>query len=260
MKRLAELDLLMASAWPAAQVAREAGWQFRFTEGVTRRANSVLAVGQPDDLEAAIDAAERFYAGLGAPPVFYVSEASSPESLADALTIREYTSSATTWILWSETDTVIAATSAIHGWPLDTSSEVGDAWFDTYWGVEAARRFSAAKAAVLRSVLLQPQAPAIFVSARDPERQTGVALAVGQAVIQDRWACVQCLATRPEVRRRGAATAVLSRLAAEAGRAGAERIFAAVMADNPASLRLFERASFRRSHRYRYFSRRPQTW
>jgi ribosomal protein S18 acetylase RimI-like enzyme len=258
VESIAELDLLMASAWPAAQVGGEAGWQCRFTEGITRRANSALAVGEPDDLEAAIEAAERFYAGLSAPPVFYVSEASSPEPLADALATRGYTSSATTWILWAETDTVVAATSASHGWPIHASGEAGDAWFDTYWAVEAGRRFSAAAAPVFRDVLLRPQAPATFVSALDSERKAEVVVAVGQAVIQDRWGCVQCLATRPEARRRGAATAVLSNLAAEAGCAGADRIYAAVMADNPASLGLFEGASFRRSHRYCYFSRRAR--
>ena len=243
----------MASAWPAARVADEHGWRFRFTEGVTRRANSVLAVGEPDDLAGAIEAAERFYADLEAPPVFYISEASAPVGLSEALEARGYTSSATTWILWSETADVLAATADAPELTLEVAGHAGDAWFDTYWLVEATRRDSAAEAAVLREVLLRPDAPAVFVTARDPAAEV-VSMAVGQAVLQDRWACVQCLATRPEARRRGAGTAILSRLAGEADRAGADRMFAAVMADNPASLGLFERASFRRSHRYSYFS------
>ena len=253
METRPELDRLMASAWPAGRVAHEHGWQFRFTEGVTRRANSVLAAGEPDDLDAAIGAAERFYADLDAPPVFYVSEASAPAGLPDALEARGYASSATTWILETETESLIAATRDSAEWPLDVSPEAGDAWFATYWLVEATRRASETEAAVLREVLLQPSSPAAFVAALDAAARE-LAMAVGQAVILDEWACVQCLATRPEARRRGAATAVLARLADEASRAGADRVFAAVMADNGASLGLFEGATFRRSHRYSYFS------
>ena len=260
MEARPELDLLMASAWPAARVVHEGGWQFRFTEGVTRRANSVLTVGEPDDLEATIEEAERFYAALAASPIFYVSEATAPARLAEILADRGYGPSATTWILWTETDSLIAATQEVEPWSLDVSDAVGDAWFDTYWTVEAARRGSVTEAAVLRDVLLRPDATAVFASALDPAVE-GVAMAVGQAVIQDGWACVQCLVTRPEARRHGAARAILSRLATEASGAGADRVFAAVMADNPASLRLFEGASFRRSHRYSYFSRlrRPRS-
>src|SRR3954454_12837831 len=86
-----QLDLLMADAWPAAEVETHEGWRFRWSEGVTRRACSVLPVGADDHMAALVEAAEGFYAHRGAPARVQVSTASAPPALTPFLDARGYT-------------------------------------------------------------------------------------------------------------------------------------------------------------------------
>jgi ribosomal protein S18 acetylase RimI-like enzyme len=247
-----ELDTLMADAWPAAVVENHGGWLLRYTHGVSRRANSVLAIGSPGSLVEAVEAAEAFYEQRETTPMFQISEASTPAPLADLLTSRGYESSAKTWMMWTTAAGVTSGSPDTDLWQLETTAEPSADWFDTYWSTESDWHRSELEATIIREVLLRPRSPSLFVSARDAD---GTVAAVGQAVLSKGWACVQCLATRREARRRGAARAVVRRLAADSARAGTERMFAAVMAENTASLDLFRGASYQRSHTYSYLAR-----
>lgn len=239
----------MAAAWPPAEVQEFAGWQFRHTMGITRRANSVLAASAPDDISGAVDAAEDFYRQRNLPTVFLVSEASTPVSVRQVLEDRGYVESATTWMLWSPTAEILDSLPTQDRLSVQVSAAPTDDWFDLYWKVESLRHGPHA-ADLMRRTLLNPKWPAVYVAAGDLEDM----VSVGQVVIQNDWGCAQCLATAPAGRRRGAATQVIRRLAIEAGAGGASKIFVAVMASNTASLGLCERASMRRSHRYSYYA------
>jgi N-acetylglutamate synthase len=244
----ADLDELMAAAWPASMSETHDGWVFRFTHGVTRRANSVLVRGEPSDLHGAVFAAERFYEQREARPVFLVSDASAPVSVMEHLVRRGYHAEADTWILHGDSTTVAAKQIEGREWNVHVSEEPGDQWLDAYWSVEAGRK-SASDRSIVRDVLLRPAAPSVFVGVGNDD---GV-VSVGQAVLQGGWACLQCLATSPAGRRQGAGSRVVRQLAAEAADRGATGVFAAVMASNAASLSLFERLALHKSHQYRYF-------
>jgi len=64
------LELAANDAWPAPIQARLGHWILRAAENWTGRANSALAVGDPDrTLEAAIDAVEQWYEAHGQQPL-----------------------------------------------------------------------------------------------------------------------------------------------------------------------------------------------
>ncbi|HEY0002632.1 MAG TPA: GNAT family N-acetyltransferase, partial [Actinoplanes sp.] len=64
------LELAANDAWPAPIQARLGGWILRAAENWTGRANSALAVGDPDrTLEAAIDAVVQWYEAHGQQPL-----------------------------------------------------------------------------------------------------------------------------------------------------------------------------------------------
>ncbi len=86
----------------------------------------------------------------------------------------------------------------------------------------------AATEAAYRGTLLRPAAPTVFVTAcRD-----GSKACVGQGVAQGEWLCVQCVATRPEHRRRGAARAVMAALGRWGERHGCRSAYLAVLRSN----------------------------
>lgn len=240
----AELDRVMALAWPPAVAEHVGPWTLRYTAGVTRRANSVFAVGEPADLSGAIAAAERFASQRSVPPVFLVSDASTPPSVTDELVSCGFVEEALTWIVQRD---VTPPGLLEHDWDVRTADCVSDGWFDTYDSIEGARR-GASAAATMRDVLLKPAWPTRFVTVGDRRSILGV----GQVVVVGEHACLQCLATTPTARRSGVATVVVESLIVEAASLGARTVFAAVMAENEASSRLFARRGFERSHAYRY--------
>ncbi len=239
----------MANAWPAAVREDRSGWLVRWADGFTRRGNSALPIGGGDKVLELVAACEAFYRARQADPIFQVSSASAPAELAVYLTDRGYQETARTFVAHAPTEDVIGSTSAGR-WSSEATSEASDQWFDVYWSVESARGRSARDAALCRKVFLMPALPHSFVGVR---HGTDVA-AVGEIVVEDGWAGVQCMTTSADHRRGGAATAVLHRLAIEARSLGAEGMYLAVMADNDAARSLYETAGFQISHEYRYFT------
>jgi GNAT superfamily N-acetyltransferase len=245
------VDRVMASAWPAVDSAERSGWWYRYASGVTRRANSVLAIGMPADLDSAIDGAEVFYRSRATRPAFLVSDASTPPDVPAALAARGYRATDPTWMLTGPAAAVAATFPSNSRWRVDVSDQPATDWLDTYRTVQSIDD-DPGWDRVVRNHLLRPALPARFATVYDVEGDAA-ALAVGEVVLADEWGCLQCLGTAPNGRRRGAATEVFRTLAAVALEAQVSKVFAAVAADNRTSLALCRRAGLRPSHRYRYY-------
>ncbi|MGC5011762.1 GNAT family N-acetyltransferase [Streptosporangium sp. DT93] len=82
-------DRLVDQAWPAIHRTDADGWVLRASGGVTKRANSVLPLGEQDDLQAAVERAEGFYAERGLPCVFSIGGGATP-GLDGVLEARGY--------------------------------------------------------------------------------------------------------------------------------------------------------------------------
>jgi ribosomal protein S18 acetylase RimI-like enzyme len=244
---VAFLDELMANAWPPAVTEVFGGWRYRWADGVTRRANSALALGG-EDLDLLTSKAADFYRERGAKPMIQLSTASAPQGLASHLNELGYQASARTLVQHAATAKVAARTASAP-YSIVAATTTSDEWFETYWSVEAARGRDGADATVCREVLLKPNLPSVFVSATVDGRVVGT----GQLVIERGWGGIQCMATVPSHRRRGMAQAVLHALATEGQRRGVERLYLAVMADNAPAAALYASAGFDITHEYSYF-------
>lgn len=243
------LDELLANAWPPQLLRLDRGWHLRWSSGVTRRANSALAVGGEEALEEHIDVAEAFYLGHRSTPMFQVSTASAPTSLAERLVARGYGGRDRTIVAQSATAEVLAATDG-GPWANTATARVTDAWFETYWAVKSPPGRLGREADVCRGALLHPSPPSLYVAVS----QAGALCGVGQIVIEHGWAGVQCMATSETARRRGVATAVLHHLAGAAAAGGVEHMYLAVMADNAGARRLYDAVGFVASHEYSFFT------
>jgi len=245
------LDELMANAWHPLTEEVHGGWRYRWSHGVTRRANSALAFGMTDAVEDLVARAEDFYGRRGAPTLVQVSTASAPRGLPAYLRSRGYRSIARTLVEEATTAAVVQQTKS--RFDLEITTTPTDEWFDTYWSVESARGRGDTDMALCREVLLAPELPTVFVAVRSGHRVLGV----GQLVVERGWAGVQCMATCSSGRRQGVARAVLNGLATEAAQRGIGRMYLAVMADNEAATALYSRAGFRTTHDYSYFTDEP---
>jgi N-acetylglutamate synthase len=244
------LDELMADAWPPIVEERFGGWRFRWADGVTRRANSVLAVRTDEHIADLVDRAEAFHAQRGAPTLILVSSASAPPGLAAHLRARRYRSTARTLMEVATTTDVAHRARSIDGIETEITGTPTDDWFGAYWSVEAERGRSDADMVVCRDVLLAPRRPAAFASARCGSEVVGV----GQLVMGRGWGGIQCMATAAGHRGRGVARSVLHGLAQVAAGRGIGWLYLAAMADNDAATALYGRAGFRVVHEYCYFT------
>ncbi|MEV4107927.1 GNAT family N-acetyltransferase [Nonomuraea sp. NPDC049695] len=205
-------DLLVHEAWPAYEQHAHDGWVFRHAGGVTKRANSVLALGEPADLGGAIEAAEAFYRQRGQRCVFSLGLNATP-GLDEELERRGYE---------LVDPTVVMAGSPTAGPPayqVRIEDRPWGGWLEAWWAVDGRYRSGFEDAERICTGV-----PAWYAA----YEEDGVALAVGRAVPQGDpvnapgtgvsgmsrgdTLGIYCMATLPQARRRGLARAVLRAL------------------------------------------------
>jgi ribosomal protein S18 acetylase RimI-like enzyme len=241
------LEEFAARAWPAGRVAELDGWRLRATEGVTRRANSVLANASKDRLPLAEKLArvEQFYTPERLLPRYQLCPASLPSDLDQVLAARGYCSVATTAVQVAPLAAVLARSRPAQPDRVRVADRLEPGWFATYCladgftGVEATGR-----EAILRRIA-QPTGYALLET-------DGHIAAVGLGVAEEDWIGLFCMATCPEFRRQGAATAVLHALARWGERHGASHAYLQVMDDNAPARNLYARAGFETLYPYHY--------
>ncbi|WP_285775748.1 GNAT family N-acetyltransferase [Microtetraspora sp. NBRC 13810] len=273
-----DFDRLVDQAWPAPGRRESGSWVLRHAGGVTKRAESVLPLGVPGDLGAAVDDAERFYASLGRPCVFSMGAGATP-GLDAELAARGYRVVDPTLVMTA----VIGRGTPAGGDGVRLAAEPTAGWIDTWQSVDGrfgdesrktAERIITAVPAVYASVSsasVSSSSSAVpsrrAPSAGDPSRGHSLEgddahdepalrhspAAVGRGVLQEGgWLGVYCMAVVPEARRRGHGRAVLGALLSFAEQQGAQRAYLVVTEANSAARSLYERAGFTVSSRYHY--------
>ncbi|HEU5160730.1 MAG TPA: GNAT family N-acetyltransferase [Streptosporangiaceae bacterium] len=232
-------DELVAAAWPAHYTERLAGWRLRYAAGVTKRANSVLPLGDPGEPRAAIEGAESFYAARGLPTVFSIGDGAWP-GLDDVLGARGYEVVDPTLVMTLDlADRPAPPITGAH-FAASIDDVPSSEWLDLWWSVDG--RYSGGLDAATR---ILTGVPASYV-------RLGAGQAVGRGVAQGEWYGIYCMAVAPGARRRGLGRAVLRTLLARARLRGARRAYLVVVERNAPARRLYEREGFQVAGRYHY--------
>lgn len=244
-----DLERRAAAAWPAFKQATLEGWLLRFSEGASRRANSVLALDETGDstLEARVDSAEHYYRQRGLPCRFQISGAVRPRGLDAELERRGYGIEARTLVM---TAPLAALRENLNARP-DPTTQVRlfagptGAWLQVFGAGVRDDRERALRCRLAEG-LPAPRAYAVVDI-------SGYPAAVGAAVLTSPWLMILCMATRDVYRRQGLAARVLAALAAwgESG-GGADRAFLQVETGNQEALALYHKAGFQAAHTYYY--------
>ncbi|GIH90484.1 GNAT family N-acetyltransferase [Planobispora siamensis] len=238
-----EFDRLVDRAWPATGRVQAGSWTLRTADGVTKRANSVLPLGEREDLEAAVGEAERFYAGRGLPCVFSVGMGATP-GLDALLEARGYRVADPTLIMTRPLAPAVPdGEPAVPGGESSAGVTLATApdrrWLDVWWSVDGRYGEGVEKAErILTGV------PAVYASL-DGE-------AVGRGVPQGGWLGVYCMATLPHARGRGHGRRLLNALLSHGREQGADRAYLVVVESNTVARSLYERLGFTVSGRYHY--------
>ena len=241
------LDELAANAMAPRTVQTLGAWQLRADPDLPfRRTNAAIPfAGDPTafEVEARIAAVEHFYRDRGLPPRFLIGPTTEPSDLDDRLARRDYVVDAPVDVLTGETAPTLELLRSVACPPCRVRDEVDDRWVARY-DDGATRHRIEAYARLLAEIPLRHAVVTVDVD--------GEPAAIGIGVAEREWLGIFGMATRPDVRRRGAARAVLRALARWALDEGANNLYLQVETDNTAARTLYESIGFGRNHGYHY--------
>ncbi|MER6127446.1 GNAT family N-acetyltransferase [Streptomyces sp. NPDC001795] len=247
-----ELARISARAWQPVEQERLGEWELRAASGFTRRANSVLPLGDPGlPLDEALTAVQRWYAARGLPACMQLATGAegTQELLCGELEARGWTREVTAE-LWTGALAPLADREA-PGVVLSRTAD--DAWLARY----QRKGVSEVALKVLGS------GPSVWF-ATVPGAEGAAPAAIGRCVVDGRWAGFAAVEVDPDLRRRGLATAVMAALARQALDEGASAAWLQVETDNEGARALYARLGFGAHHAYHHYrepegSRGPDT-
>ncbi|MET7480120.1 GNAT family N-acetyltransferase [Streptomyces sp. NPDC005648] len=240
-----ELARVATRAWRPVESEPLGEWELRASSGFTRRANSVLPLGDPGlPLDGALAAVRRWYGDRGLPA--YVQTATGGAGTQEPLCaelerrgwIREVTAE-----LWIGALAPIADRDEGAGVLL--SREADEAWLARY------RRKGVSEVALR----VLGSGPSVWFATVPGEGAPGAdsPAAIGRCVVDGRWAGFAAVEVDPAVRRRGLATTVMAALARRALEEGASAAWLQVEEENAGARALYAGMGFGAHHAYHHY-------
>jgi GNAT superfamily N-acetyltransferase len=240
-----ELAPICARAWQPVESEPLGDWRLRAARGFTRRANSVLPLGDPGmPLDEALGRVRRWYEERELPA--YIQTATGAQGTQELLCAELEERG---W--WREVtaEVRIAALAPVGDLDADVSRvrlsrDLDEAWLSRY------QRFETPGPHVF---LVLRGGPSVWFATGPGDAVDAAARAIGRCVVDGRWAGFMAVEVDPAHRRRGLASAVMTALARKALDEGASAAWLQVEADNDAARALYEGMGFAVHHRYHHF-------
>ncbi|MGW2085931.1 GNAT family N-acetyltransferase [Streptomyces sp. NPDC001880] len=240
-----ELAPVCARAWQPVESEPLGDWRLRAARGFTRRANSVLPLGDPGvPLDEALGHVRQWYGERDLPA--YIQTATGAEGTQELLCAeleergwrREVTAEVRTAGLAPIGD-LDADVSRVR-----LSRELDETWLSRYQRFETPGPHVLA---VLRG------GPSVWFASVPGDSEGAAPVAIGRCVVDGRWAGFMAVEVDPEHRRRGLASAVMTALARKALEEGASAAWLQVETDNEEARALYEGMGFAVHHLYHHF-------
>jgi GNAT superfamily N-acetyltransferase len=232
------LEELAFRGWPALESRDLDGWRLRFSNGYTKRANSINAL--EDNTSTDIEALEAPYRARGQRPAWRLSPL-APAVMSELLAARGY----------SNVERSLVQRCPLHrGFTPDPVVEIQprptSVWIEAFCAHSPVRP---EHRETMERMLAAIAAPKGFALVQHEGRP--MAMAIG-AVEGDHMGLFDVL-VMPEARRQGLARRVTESLYAWAWQQGARFAYLQVVAANAAALPLYEAQGFRTIYAYNYW-------
>lgn len=234
-----ELSRVAARSWRSLESEPLGEWTLRAAGGFTRRANSVLPLGDPGmPLDDALARVTSWYAERGLPA--YVQAATGAEGTQELLCAELERRG---WVAEVSAEVRIGSLAAVADVEAPDAGSVrltrvpDEEWLARYGKVQDPD--------LARRMLVE--GPSVWFAALPGGR------AVGRCVVDGRWAGFAAVTVDPEHRREGLATAVMAALARKALEEGASAAWLQVETDNAQALALYDGLGFATHHTYHHY-------
>jgi GNAT superfamily N-acetyltransferase len=249
-----QIEEASLNAWPALQQLLYDGWVLRFSEGYTKRANSVNSLCGPSaqatagEAEARVRFAEECYRDRGLPTIFRITPFSVPRDLDAFLERRGYVRLDPTQVMVLDLGH-FEPLSHVSSCSANPAGELRqkelDAWLTLFAHLHDEALESQRKhRAILRSIAAEVQPYVLGVRGRP------VACALG--VLEEERLGLFDLYVHPAFRRQGYGTAMTSRILAQAKQGGVRWAYLQVTEANEAAQGMYRKLGFGDLYRYWY--------
>lgn len=240
-ERLVAIECAAVAAWPALATADIDGWLWRHTGGGSQRANSVSAITfRGADVDAAIADAEARYRARGAHPMFQICDVNVPADLDARLQRRGYRLQEPCTVL---AKSISVAAAGGHEADIEIADVPSEDWLSVYLaGITPSRRDLAPL------ILARVPAPRAFFLLGESGQPAATAL----GVVAEGVVIAECVMTRGDRRRGGAASRVMRALEAWGAQNGATLAALQAVAANAPAQGLYAKLAYERVGSYHY--------
>ncbi|MEV4683454.1 GNAT family N-acetyltransferase [Streptomyces kurssanovii] len=238
-----ELSRVTARAWQPVESERLGEWELRASAGFTRRANSVLPLGDPGmPLDDALARVRDWYAARGLPAYVQTATgaAGTQEELCAELEARD-------WRAEVSAQVQVGGLAAVGDLDADVSRVTLSRSFDEAW----LRRYQRSGVPGPHVLKVLGSGPSVWFASIAGEGRTPAA--IGRCVVDSRWAGFMAVEVDPAYRRQGLAKAIMAALARRALEEGASAAWLQVESDNDGGRALYAGMGFRVHHHYHHY-------
>jgi ribosomal protein S18 acetylase RimI-like enzyme len=236
------IEELSLNAWASLQTMVYDGWLIRFSNGYTKRANSVNPIYEStEDLDKKIHYCENIFDARNLKPVFKMTESVYPETLDVALEGHGYTAidhTSVQLLLLSKLKEPL-----IHTVKLD--ERLNDEWLNQFCILNNQNETNKA---TMKQMLSLVNSKTCFISLYDNE----TVVACGLGVLERGYLGIFDIVTDLHYRNRGFGEQLMLNLLKWGKENGAEYAYLQVMLNNAPALSLYSKLGFQESYRYWY--------
>ncbi|MHA1441448.1 MAG: GNAT family N-acetyltransferase [Candidatus Heimdallarchaeota archaeon] len=233
--------------WPAKDLILMNGWILRVSEGITRRANSVLPLRyKGTNLDEDIDKVEKIYTDSKLPTVFQISDYYAPDNLHEKLLKRKYKTIAESFYLSIPFHRLRNITENPDV-SYECHEEQSDEFFDAMRKTSniTTERFEGLKLIIDR---ILPPSRAFFLIRKRNNIVIGYALGVAEM----RKVGIYNLYIHKDYRRMGLAQNLHLKMKEWGIRKGADGFHLCVQGDNAGAIDFYKKVGFKEMFKYRY--------
>ncbi|KPD08824.1 hypothetical protein AM501_07860 [Aneurinibacillus migulanus] len=236
------IEELSLNAWASLQTMVYDGWLIRFSNGYTKRANSVNPIYEStEDLDRKIHYCENIFNTRSLKPVFKITESVYPETLDKVLEDHGYTAIDHTSVQLLLLSTLKEP--LIHTVKLE--ERLNDAWLNQFCKLN---NQSETNKAIMKQMLSLITPKTCFVSLYDND----TVVACGLGVLERGYLGIFDIVTDLHYRNRGFGEQLMLNLLKWGKENGAEYAYLQVMLNNGSALRLYSKLRFQEIYQYWY--------
>lgn len=244
-KIIQKIEELSLNAFPGLQTLLLDGWLLSFSEGYSKRANSVNPLyASHEKLRGKIEKVEQIYQARNLPVIYKLTSQVFPKNLDNVLEQANYSLEGLTSIQLLSFDDLAVTLSRSSNISIYNCFE--DKWFSSFCELKSMKD---TEQLILKEILKRIVPEVCYVVLFDDKQEV---LACGMGVLEGNYIGLFDIVTNPQYRNKGYGTQLISAILDWGKENGAKNAYLQVVLDNIPALNLYTKLGFKEVYKYWY--------